>query len=142
VELLLDVGANPNLESRAESDGLPLCAAACWGYLAVVQSLLRRGADPDLIEAGGSTALWWAARNGHVEVLTVLLEAEADPNVASPLVGAAQHGSVAATRLLLEHGAKQQPEALEWAERLAASDAEGETGHSEVADLLRASAPR
>jgi len=48
-----------------------------WGHLAVVQALLGRGADPNLGEAGGSTALVWAAREDYKEVVAALLAAGA-----------------------------------------------------------------
>ena len=57
------------------------------------------------------TALHFAARRGHCDVIRVLLEAGADPNSVfnlmgwSPLYSAAYHGHVDAVRLLLSAGA-------------------------------------
>ncbi|WP_425434693.1 hypothetical protein [Nonomuraea jiangxiensis] len=37
-----------------ESEGLPLCAAACWGHAEAVLALLDAGADPDQEDSGGT----------------------------------------------------------------------------------------
>src|SRR5438270_178954 len=50
VALLLSAGADPNQESKGESDGTPLCAAASWGRIEIVEMLLNYGADPNLVE--------------------------------------------------------------------------------------------
>ena len=39
-----------------------------------VAELLKGGADPNMMEYDGWTALHWAARNGHVSVCELLLE--------------------------------------------------------------------
>jgi hypothetical protein len=65
-------------------------------------------------------------------VARLLLGAEADPNLASPLPEAARRGSLATVRVLLEHGAdpdQRDPEgrtALEIADDWAAKDVEAE----------------
>lgn len=81
VRILLDAGANPNKESAGESEGTPLCAATSWGHAEVVRLLLRYDADPNLIERTDEvamTALAWARRNHHDEVVRLLLENGAD----------------------------------------------------------------
>lgn len=50
----------------------PLMFAAAGGQPAVVDYLLSHGADPDVSDADGHTASWWAARNGHSQVCTLL----------------------------------------------------------------------
>lgn len=82
VRMLLEVGADPNRESGGEDEGTPLCAAASWGYTEIVRLLLQHGADPNAIETpnkGPMTALKWATRNGHDDVVAILVEAGADP---------------------------------------------------------------
>jgi len=175
------------LESRGETEGTPLCAAAANGFTETVRGLLANGADPNLAGQGDLTPLEWAAGHGHVEIARTLLDAGADPNLGSPLVGAAARGSIAVVRLLLERGAEPSRGALQRAEELSAKDIEAdlrewaakgahegeeivvdreprdegtelvrvtvkrngaasilerETGHAEIAELLRASAPR
>ncbi|WP_169314280.1 ankyrin repeat domain-containing protein [Streptomyces piniterrae] len=112
VRLLLEAGASPDEESRGDgSQGLPLCAAACWGHSAAVRELLSHGANPDLREDDGTgfTALLWAATGGHHETVQLLLEADADPDAGirdrTPLMAAAEFGATGVVRSLLCHGA-------------------------------------
>ncbi|WP_329170369.1 ankyrin repeat domain-containing protein [Streptomyces decoyicus] len=112
VRLLLEAGATPDVESRGEGTaGLPLCAAACWDHSGAVRELLAHGADPDRREDDGTsyTALMWAATGGHQRTAELLLEARADPDAGcgerTPLMAAAERGSIAVVRALLRHGA-------------------------------------
>ncbi|GAA2306810.1 ankyrin repeat domain-containing protein [Streptomyces caniferus] len=113
VRLLLQAGAAPDVESRGEpgSAGLPLCAAASWDHCEVVRELLAHGADPDRREDDGTSysPLMWAATGGHHRTARLLLDAHADPDLGqdghTPLMAAAQRGSIAVVRALLRHGA-------------------------------------
>jgi len=137
--ILIAVGADPNLESTAESEGLPLCMAACWGDFEMASALLEGGADPNRCENGGtgSSPLTWAARGGHVETIEVLLRAGADPSLADgtrmyPLVAATQQGSARSVRALLGAGADpfvRRPDgldAMDIAEEWSVKDIEAE----------------
>jgi ankyrin repeat protein len=75
--VLLSAGADPNVESGTGEEGLPLCAAACWGHDATVRELLAGGADPNLREdhGRGRTAVEWATIGGHQSTLDLLLAA-------------------------------------------------------------------
>ncbi len=77
VDLLLRSGANP---SRAHPEGeTPLLAAARSGSVPTVRLLLARGVDVNAAETfQKTTALMWAAAEGHIEVVDVLIEAGAD----------------------------------------------------------------
>ena len=79
VELLLRSGANP---ARTHPEGeTPLMAAARSGSVPAVRLLLTRGVDVNATETFQKTsALMWAAAEGHREVVGLLLEAGADPN--------------------------------------------------------------
>ena len=69
----------PNLDAKAPHDGASaLFAAAGAGYLGVVRTLLALGANPDVQNAHGATALSHAALRGHTEVISVLLGHGAD----------------------------------------------------------------
>jgi ankyrin repeat protein len=61
VRLLLVAGAEPNQAGAGFSEGIPLCAACCWGYADTVQALVGSDADANLREADGMTPL------GHVQ---------------------------------------------------------------------------
>src|SRR5205085_9692461 len=102
----LCAGADANLLSAGPGgEGTPLCAAACWGYVDVVRSLLAHGADVDQGEDEWWTPLRWAAAHGHEGVARELLAAGANPNLKAPIGDAARRGSIGVVGALLEHGA-------------------------------------
>lgn len=59
--------------------GEKLRKAAKKGTLDEVKRCLAGGADVDFKDDGGNTALMWAAFNGHLRVVEMLLEEGADP---------------------------------------------------------------
>jgi ankyrin repeat protein len=79
VDLLLRSGADAK---RAHPEGeTPLHGAARAGSVAAVRLLLARGAEVNTAEAfQQTTALMWAAAEGHADVIDLLLESGADPN--------------------------------------------------------------
>jgi ankyrin repeat protein len=102
-----------------------ICTAAHMGDLSRVRELLDR--DPSLANRvsdwnsyylGGGGALWNAAARGHMEIVELLLERGADPNL--PEEGIAPHGRALyaavynghfeIAKLLLERGAYPNPE--------------------------------
>ncbi|MEO3857422.1 ankyrin repeat domain-containing protein [Acrocarpospora sp. B8E8] len=108
IRLLLEYGADPDLPSHGEDEGLPLCAAACWDHDEAVRALLDGGANPDAAEGGGWTALLWAASLGHLATVDVLLDGGATPDAGcphTPLTAAARFGAYGIVWSLLEHGA-------------------------------------
>jgi uncharacterized protein len=131
-ELLLCAGADPDLLSSGESEGTPLCAASCWGFVGIVRALLAHGANPNLPEDDAWTPLRWAAAHGHEEVVRELLANGADPDLRAPIGDAARRGSLCVVRALLEYGANPtEPDlegstALELAEWWIGKDVEGE----------------
>jgi ankyrin repeat protein len=55
----------------------PLIEAASMGDTEKVQTLLAQGADVNAKDSRGCTALMWAKREGHKEIVRILKEAGA-----------------------------------------------------------------
>ena len=90
----------------------PVADAAMQGDLAAVQALIADGADVDLPQADGMTALHWAAERGDLELARVLLAAGAGTESVTrngsytPLHLSARRGSGKVVAALLEAGAR------------------------------------
>ena len=105
--LVLAAAAAP---ARANTDGLPLIAAAKAADAEAVARLLERGADVDQRQPDGATALHWAAFRDDQRVAELLLGAGADVDAANelgatPLWLAAENGGAAMIERLLAAGA-------------------------------------
>ena len=98
---------------RGANGATPLMAAALYGDAALVTRLLAGGADPNVGNSAGATALMWAAPDP--DKMRRLLDAGADPNARSddrrsPLsISAGIVGAVPALKLLLDYGADATP---------------------------------
>ena len=83
--------------------------AALYGDAGLVRQLLAAGADPNMANAAGATALMWAVPD--VDKLRVLLDAGADVNAHSEenrtalVIAAGIVGARPAVKLLLDYGA-------------------------------------
>ena len=96
-----------NVELRTPQDESPLMLASLKGLTQLCQQLISKDAD---VNKPGWTPLHYAATNGHLEIMSVLLENHAyidaaSPNGTTPLMMAAQYGTPSAVKLLLEAGA-------------------------------------
>ena len=110
-DYFLQLGADPNYQYTHTV----LMQAAGKNRIEFVRELIQRGAKVDTLskapsEYTGSTALIWAVREGHIEMVKLLLEAGADVNLhdpkhASALIRAARNDDKPMVRLLLENGA-------------------------------------
>lgn len=56
-----------------------LTAASRNGDLKMVEWLLGHGADPNAVEGGGNSAIFWASLNGHDAVVRLLISKGGDP---------------------------------------------------------------
>jgi uncharacterized protein len=163
VGYLLEHGADVNLLHPLRSCQTALMDAASRGYLEVVQDLIAHGADVHVAGTSrysqGATALTWAVLGGFREVVDVLIEAGArpelreavllgdpgqterwlqtgrDPDTLLPydetlLMAAAERGDAGVARVLVAHGAS-----LHYAKRSVLATA-AESGHLEVVRLL------
>lgn len=80
VRLLLDRGADADIQSRTRTDGgqAALHIAARNNYLELIQLLLARGADPNIQDNRGNTPLHDAAIGGQRTITRALVRAGAD----------------------------------------------------------------
>ena len=84
-----------------------LMLAALKGQLDLAKKLVAKGAD---VNKTGWTPLHYAASNGHVEVIKLLLENHAyidaeSPNGSTPLMMASMYGNAQSVKLLIDEGA-------------------------------------
>jgi outer membrane protein assembly factor BamB len=95
--------------------------AAGRGDAATVRRLLAEGADVNAKTRYGATALFFACDKAHLDVVTLLLEKGADPNVkdtfygATPLDWALNHDATEVVLLLVQKGVNEPARALELA---------------------------
>ena len=114
VTLLVKRGANPNARSKESAytrlrfgDGIvarptvlprghwtPLMYAARQNAIDAARALADAGADLNLSDPDGTTALVFAIINGHFDLARVLVEKGADPNVADSQGMAALYAAV------------------------------------------------
>lgn len=96
-----------DVEARNLQDESLLMLACLKGHLGIAQALIAKGAD---VNKPGWAPLHYAATNGHLEVMRLLLDHHAyidasSPNGSTPLMMAALYGTPSAVKLLLEAGA-------------------------------------
>ena len=129
---------------KACADG-SLVLACEHGHAQLAESLMLAGADQDgqWAYAGNLTPLLSAARNGHQDVVGLLLQHRADPNKAivlwgSPLANACSNGNLGLVRLLMEAAALVDEASCgpSGEARMTPLAAAASKGHLELARLL------
>jgi len=139
VRKILDSGAD--VEGSSATDTPPIVSAAHGGHVAIVQELLKRGASITGVDLAGVTALEAAVSAGHKDVAKVLLPGSVATTArngdASVLHWLAKRGHSAAVTLLLQ--AKANPLQVDEDDEQA-TDWAADSGHAEVAALLREAA--
>jgi len=126
-----------NVELRTPQDESPLMLASLKGLTQLCQQLISKDAD---VNKPGWTPLHYAATNGHLEIMSVLLENHAyidaaSPNGTTPLMMAAQYGTPSAVKLLLEAGADPL---LKNVQNLTAIDFAQRASQQESAEIIAA----
>jgi ankyrin repeat protein len=125
------------VNGRGPGGSTPLMYAVLYGDGALVKQLLEAGADPNLRNHAGATALTWALDD--LEKVRLLVDAKADVNASSEfgrtplLLAAAQLHSAPTIKLLLGRGAEATSAAL---------TAAAARGNLEVVRLLLAAGAR
>lgn len=124
------------IELRNAVDESPLMLTCLAGDLELSRLLIQRNAD---VNKPGWTPLHYAATNGHVPVIRLLLEENAyidaaSPNGTTPLMMAARYGSREAVKLLLESGADP---GLKNSQGLAALDFANHAGNEDSAAMIQ-----
>ena len=122
VKTLLSAGANGSQDGHS------------W----VGQILLKKGADPNIWNKDGATALMYASHNDHSEVVEILLKGGADPNIqkkdeATALMYASQNGHFEVVQILLKGGADPNSRTENGATSLMVAS---ENGHFEAVQIL------
>ncbi|KAL1410642.1 hypothetical protein Q8F55_004661 [Vanrija albida] len=82
LEVYVDAGVPANLTNQSGDTLLML--AAYHGHSGTVAMLLRKGADPDALNAKGQSPIAGAVFKLHNDVVTTLLEAGADVRAGQP----------------------------------------------------------
>jgi len=77
VRLLLDRGADPNVQDRFGRSALMYAS----GHIDIVKLLLDRGINLNIPDISGDTALMHASMDSHIETVKLLLDKGADPNI-------------------------------------------------------------
>lgn len=143
---------HPELANTFSADGYtPLGLAAYFGHEAIVGLLLQYHADPKIASNNPMrvTPLHSAVAGDHYAIAAKLLEAGAQVNAVqadgfTPLMGAAQNGSLEMVQLLLAHGADAHARTDKNAEHFAdmsALDFAKQTNVQPVIALLQAQIP-
>lgn len=141
VEEYLLTGNNPNVRDLKK---IPLLHhAAMAGLPKTVRTLIRHGAQVDLTDPFGNTALMQAAAYGSTVAAEILIEGGADIDEENrqgetPLIKAAKTGNTAVVKLLLEKGATL--DLTDFTGRTALDHAK-QNRHPEVVRLLSEATP-
>ncbi|KAF4316448.1 hypothetical protein BBO99_00006171 [Phytophthora kernoviae] len=144
LELLVRYDVSLHLDGQEQVDKVmarhPFHYAAVEGRDSFVKALLEKKlVDVNFVDADGCTAIYYAAANGHVDVMQVLLSFDGDPNIASirrsPLHCAVEWHRVECVELLIQHSASHDSTDKNG---LTPSEAAAQKGFPDLVELLEA----
>ena len=114
INVLLQTGANPNMKDCEGTTALH-CAAQAGCSKDTIQAVIDYGADVNAVNKDNVTALMIACEKGNIDVINVLLQTGADPNIKNcegaavlhyaAKGGCSKNGNVDAIHALLSVGA-------------------------------------
>ena len=111
---LAAASADPKLlNARGPEGSTPFMYAVLYAGVSTLEKLMKQGADPNRRNDANATALMWAATD--FDKTRMLLEHGADINARSSdmrtalMIAARRPGNSATVKLLLDHGAKPNP---------------------------------
>jgi ankyrin repeat protein len=111
-KLLIDSGADLNLNSKNKLNATPLQGAAANNWIDIAKLYLSRGANVNCRSEEGGSPLHEAAGNGFVEFARLLIDNGADVNQRdddgkTPLTISLEYKKLEVEKLLREHGGVQ-----------------------------------
>ncbi len=124
---------------RGAGSTTPLMQAALYGDADSVRLLLEQGADPNIKNDAGATALMWAVDD--LEKTRLLVEHGADVNARSddgrtPLLIAVRFGNIEVVKLLIDRGADLSAKSPESRGYAAALSEAAQTGDDAMLRML------
>ncbi len=128
------------VNGRCPGGSTLLMYAVFYGDASMVRLLLDQGANPNIANDAGATALMWAA--GDLEKTRLLVDHGADVNARSDggrtplMITAGRGGSGAAVKFLLEHGANPSATAPGLVAPLSVLSEAASTGDEAVVEML------
>lgn len=138
VELLLDLGADPNIQNDI---GLsPLMQGVESGQIEATAILIQSKPKKDLLDQEGNTLLISAAKNGNVQLITTLFKYDKEQidsvnkEGKTALMYAAEYGYGDAVKVLIEYGANKF---LQSSEGKTALQYATEWEHQDIVHLLQ-----
>ena len=112
VQNMIDCGFDVNVRNIHMDNRTPLHSAVCNRNIAIVEYLLKHGANINAVDCNNWTSLHFACfdRHGHIAIVECLLKYGADVHSkdngsSTPLHHAVYSGHIAIVECLLKHGA-------------------------------------